>query len=160
MNTDSNIENLQLPCLISDKVRNLMELTGGKKSGILIYEERVIVCDWSEIKGLPFVTFAYDFVFTESDDIELTEIRYVDDVRTVLPGIVEYDTDGIILVEKNMDVLHDQMGDIPALFGYGVKNGTQPRFDENGCVLPVPAVCYYLLGGDEVIIAAAPDDWE
>ena len=150
----------ELPAHISENIQNLTELTGGHTSGILIYEEQVIVCDWSETKGLPFVTFAHDFVFTGSDDVTLSDIKHVDDVRTVLPGIVEYDPERQTLRGKGMDIFSDSIGDIPALFGYQARDGRPPELAEDGSVLPVAAVCYYLSGGGETVVAVAPESWE
>ena len=149
----------ELPAHISEEIHNLTELTGGHTSGILIYEEQVIVCDWSETKGLPFVTFAYDFVFTGSDDVTLSGVRRVDDVRTVLPGIVEYDREHQTLRGKGMEIFSDSIGDIPAFFGYQAKGGRPPEFSDDGNVIPVPAVCYSLSGGGETVLVVVPESW-
>ena len=81
----------ELPAHIGEKIKNLTELTGGQNAGILIHDEQVIVCDWSEAEGLPYVTFSYDLIFTDGDDITLTGVKYIEDVREALPGTMEYD---------------------------------------------------------------------
>ena len=133
----------ELPAHIGEKIKNLTELTGGQNAGILIHDEQVIVCDWSEAEGLPYVTFSYDLIFTDGDDITM-----------------EYDPQRKTLRGRGMDILSDTIGDIPALFGYRVKGGRQPEFAEDGSVLSVPAVCYYLTGGGEIVIAVAPESWK
>lgn len=150
----------ELPAHIGEKIKNLTELTGGQNAGILIHDEQVIVCDWSEAEGLPYVTFSYDLIFTDGDDITLTGVKYIEDVREALPGTMEYDPQRKTLRGRGMDILSDTIGDIPALFGYRVKGGRQPEFAEDGSVLPVPAVCYYLTGGGEIVIAVAPESWK
>lgn len=150
----------ELPAHISETIKNLTELTGGQSSGILIHDEQVIVCDWSEVNGLPYVTFSYDLVFNDGSDITLTEVKHIGDVREILPGTMEYDPQKKILRGKGMDILSDTIGDIPALFGYSMKGGQQPEFAEDGSVLPVSAVCYYLAGGGEIVIVVAPESWK
>ena len=150
----------ELPAHVSENIKNLTELTGGQNSGILIHDEQVIVCDWSEAEGLPYVTFSYDLIFNDGGDITLTEVKHVEDVRDILPGTVEYDPQRKTLRGRGMDILSDAIGDIPALFGYTAKDGRRPEFAEDGSVLPVPAVCYYLTGGGEIVIAVAPESWK
>lgn len=160
MKINKNISPDQLPASVSENVRNLEELTGGRGSGIIIYDEKVLVCDWSGQQGLPEVTFSYDIILEDSELIELTDIKHVDDIRSVLPGTMEYNPDTRKVYAKNMDLLHDDRGDLAALFGFQPVNGAKAKLNADGSIRPIAGTCYELAGRGERLIVVAPEGWD
>ena len=67
-----------------DKVRNLQELTG-QESGIVIYGNEGILCNWSSIDGLPRI-FATGLVGM-SEEIPEAKGEHTDDLSSVLDGV-------------------------------------------------------------------------
>lgn len=141
------------------KIESLQELTGGQESGILIYDENVLVCNWAGQKGLPHVTFSYDVALTDGSLVELTEVMHLDDIRTVLPGTVEYDDETDTLQSVGMKILHDEVNDIDALFGYSSAYGARAKLNKDGSIRPTPGICYRLESGGETVLVVAPEDW-
>ena len=141
------------------KVGSLEELTEGRESGILIYDENVLVCNWAGQKGLPRVTFSYDVALTDSSSVELTEVRKLDDIRTVLPGTVEYDDETDTLQAVGMKILHDEVNDIDALFGYSSAYGARAKLNKDGSIRPTPGICYRLESDGETVLVVSPEDW-
>lgn len=141
------------------KIESLQELAEGQESGILIYDENVLVCNWAGQKGLPRVTFSYDVALTDSSAVELTEVMQLSDIRTVLPGTVEYDDETDTLKTVGMKVLHDEVNDIDALFGYSSAYGARAKLNRDGSIRPTAGVCYRLESGGETVLVVVPEDW-
>ena len=160
MKISKNIPAEQLPSCINENVRSLEELTGGCTSGIIIYDEKVLVCDWAGLPGLPEVTFSYDIILEDSEIIELTDIKHVDDIRSVLPGTMEYNPETRRVYAKDMDLLHADKGDLAALFGFQPVNGAKAKLNADGSTKLIAGTCYELAGRGERLIVVAPDDWD
>ncbi len=150
----------ELPAHIGENVRSLEELTGGKQSGIVIYDEKVIICDWSGQPGLPQVTFSYDIVMGNSEAVELTGVQRVDDIRDALPGTMVLVPERRQVVAKGMDLLYDNRGDMAALFGFQPKAGAKAKLNPDGSVQKVAGVCYELEANGERLTVIAPEDWD
>ena len=160
MRISKNISPDRLPASVSENVKNLEELTGGCTSGIIIYDEKVLVCDWSGQQGLPEVTFSYDIILEDSERIELLDMKHVDDIRSVLPVTMEYNEETRKVCAKGMDLLHDDRGDLAALFGFQPVNGAKAKLNPDGSVRPIAGTCYELAGRGETLTVVAPEDWD
>jgi hypothetical protein len=135
---------------------NLQEITG-QESGIVVYEDAVIVANWSSYEtGLPVISpFGTVMEWPEEQPLEVSEEYYVDDIRTVLPGtLVEQDGE---ITADGMDILADDHGDIPALWGYELDHPTAAPLntDSNGNFIPTPGMVYRI--NDAIVVV--PDGW-
>ena len=149
----------KVPAEFGEDILNLRELTGGQKSGILVYDENVIVCNWEGQQGLPHVTFSYDLALIDGSEVELTEVKRLEDIRQALPGTMEYDEETFEPRPRGMKILHDSVHDIPALFGYSSDWGAQADLNEDGSVNPTAGTCYRLEKGGETVLVIAPEGW-
>mgnify|MGYP000911695448 CR=1 FL=1 len=146
--------------LEENKMMNLMEITG-QESGIVIYDDKVIVANWSSYhSGLPIMSPWNEVMEWPSDGLEVTKEYHVDDVREALPGkiVVVGEEDGKTLIEvEDMEVLADEHGDICALWGYdiGIGVGAVINTDDAGDLAPTPGTVYHI---DDAIVIA-PEGW-
>jgi len=136
----------------------LLEITC-QESGIIIYDDEVIVANWSSYTGgLPIMSpFGTVMEWPEEQPLKVIKEYSVDDVRDVLPGtLVATEEDGeTILKYEGMEVLYDLNGDIPALWGYDIGLGTVINTDENGNFAPTSGKVYHF---DNAVIIA-PHGW-
>lgn len=137
-------------------VIDLFEITG-QESGIVIYPDHgVIATNWNGQFGLPGVVEPLGVVYFRPDTDVVERLPDCADIRTVLPGIIMMDQiRGMSLF--NMDILFDKENDIPALFGYPVKDGKSAmmRVNNEGNHIPTPGQVYRI--GNAIVIA--PDGW-
>ena len=143
MNINITEKNTDLPSYINENVSSLMGLTGGRTYGIIVCDEMVTVADWEGQTGLPCFSFSYDITFIEPEHVTLTGCWRSDDVRSFLPGRMEKLPDGG-LKAVDMDIRHDNCGDIAALF-------------ENE--RPQGGICFRLYARGEFLRIIVPDGW-
>lgn len=149
----------QLPPHVNGYVSNLMALTGGHLSGILICDEMVTVADWEGRNGLPYFSFSYSITFIEPEMVTLTDCYHTDDIRLELPGRILADQAGHP-VEDGMEILHDNCGDIPRLFGFSeAEDGSLMLSDRDGVTPGQPGMCYRLSAKGESLLVISPDSW-
>jgi hypothetical protein len=145
-------------------MRTLRDITK-QESGIVIYGNQVIVCNWASTcptGGLPIMT-PFDTVmeYDDNDDDDLkSEKNYrVKDIRTVLPGTIVIDEEKAEVYSEGMDILYDVNGDIPALWGFEdedtPKNMSCILRNEKGELIPTSGTVYHI--GEVIVIA--PDGW-
>lgn len=129
---------------------DLLELTG-QESGIIIYDNTVIVINWA----------SYDTRLPVISPLGSVDEHYVNDIREALPGkvIISDDQEEGRVIIVGMEILADLHGDIPALWGYDIDTGavlgaTIMR-DEDGRLKPTPGMVYHV--NDATVIA--PEGW-
>lgn len=92
------------------------------EAGIILYgEDTVGVFNWGQFDDgfIPMVGpigFIVPWPTDAGDNTKLIHIAHVDDVREYLHGSVWATGDGL---ETDLDVVYDENGDIPALWGFG-----------------------------------------
>lgn len=138
---------------------NLRELTE-HTAGIIIYGgESVGVYDWgrlddAQIPILSPIGTPMGWPCPELEGDVNIEGTVVDDIRTILPGKYWYD-DAENAIATDMDVVYDEYGDLPALYGYDVGLGTCVALDANGNLEPTSGTVYKI----EEYTIIAPHDW-
>lgn len=143
-----------------NKMMNLMEITG-QESGIVIYDDKVIVANWSSYHtGLPVMSPWNMVMEWPVEGLEVTEEYYVNDIREALPGKIAAVgmEDGKRLIEvEDMEILADDHGDICALWGHdiGAGAGAVINTDSAGNLVPTPGTVYHI--NDAIVIA--PEGW-
>ena len=146
--------------LEENKMMNLMEITG-QESGIVVYDDKVIVANWSSYhSGLPIMSPWNTVMEWPTEGLEVTEEYYTEDIREILPGkiVIVGEEDGKPLIEvEDMEVLADEHGDICALWGYdiGIGVGAVINTDDAGNLAPTPGTVYHI---DDAIVIA-PEGW-
>ncbi len=141
-----------------------LEALTGQESGIVVYDDAVIATNWMHScpdGGLPRMAPANIGLIAWPDEIIVENKYTVNDIRAVLPGkIVEVDTDGeaVVIEAEGMDLVFDDNGDIPALWGYdlGLVCNAIINRDDAGNLAPTPGTVYELEDG---VIVIAPDSW-
>jgi hypothetical protein len=128
-----------------DLYDDLYSLTG-QESGIVIYGNEIIVTNWAQEcpnGGMPILSPVGNIVIDWPHDEPLTvdEAYQVNDLRAMLEA-------------GDYQVLSDDNGDIPALFGEQVGTATVIK-DDAGNLLPTAGTCYHI--GNALVIA--PDGW-
>lgn len=92
------------------------------EAGIVLFGDSTVgVFNWGQFDDgyIPMVGSAGLIVpwpIDAGEDIELVNVEHVDDVRSHLPGTVWMGEDGL---DTDMDIVCDENGDIPALWGFG-----------------------------------------
>jgi len=134
---------------------SLMDITG-QESGIVVYDDEVIVTNWSQYDPdrLPAVFAGAVIAWPQDGPLEVAEEWHIDDVRDALPGkIVRFGKDEIDV--EGMTILADDYGDIPALWGFDIGAGAYIDRDTARNLVPTPGMVYRL----ENAIVIAPDGW-
>jgi hypothetical protein len=141
-------------------IMTLYELTG-QESGIIVRENAVIVTNWLHScpsGGLPLLSPWGDDLIEWPSEIVVKSEYYVGDIRDVLPGTIIPGDEGTIKAE-GMDIVYDNNGDIPALWGYQVNTcmlGATINRDRAGNLIPTAGKVYELEDGTLIIV---PDGW-
>jgi hypothetical protein len=124
--------------------KTLLEITG-QESGIVVYDNKVIVCNWAQEcsdGGLPVAGPINNFLLAWPQELEVSKEYEVDSVLDALPS------------EDDMEILADFNSDIPAL--YGIENDDAiVNKDENGNLEPTEGKVYHI--NDAIVIA--PYGW-
>lgn len=134
----------------------LYEITG-QEAGIVCYDNKVIVCNWSSDcgnGGLPTIISPTKTIMSWPQELSVEKEWYLDDIRDALPGIVVYDAESNEIACEDMDILSDDYFDIPALWGIDCGMATV-NTDDNGALIPTGGRCYKI--NDAIVIA--PDGW-
>lgn len=131
--------------------KTLTELTG-QRSGIVVYDTGVIVTNWAyscRNGGLP--RLLGQIIIAWPDEIKVIKEYNIADIRNALPGTIVPGVEENTITTENMEIIYDELGNIPALWGYDIGLGA-------GIGLTGGTV--YELGGlDERVTVIAPDDW-
>lgn len=146
---------------------SLLDITG-QRSGIVIYENSVLVVDWSHDcsdGGLPIIApFNQIIAWSAGTPIIVTNKYSVDDIRKVLPGTitcVDVDDDGNHIIDTTeMQISYDYYGDIFALWGYDIGLGAFIEKDNDGNIIPTPGVVYNVEQDGTNAVVIAPANWE
>lgn len=120
------------------------------ESGIILYgDETVGVFNWGWLDNgyIPMVGpygIVVPWPLDNSDDTELFCIESVDDVHAHLPGTVWMGKDGL---ETDMEIICDEFGDLPALWGFGDHASHYDDLDCNysGCVWSIGDSAYKVI---------------
>lgn len=138
----------------------LWDITG-QGTGIVIYDdESVGVFNWERLDDaqIPLLSplgLPMGWPCPELEGDAEIEGTVVDDIRTILPGKCWYD-DAENAIKTDMDVVYDEYGDLPALYGYDIGLGTLLELDDNGNLIPTSGTVYRI--GEYTIIA--PSSWQ
>lgn len=140
---------------------DLFDITG-QESGIVVYDNSVIVCNWAGKKGLPRMFVGADPVFLpfECDAAANVEnLGYKEDVRDALPGPLKLIVDENEAHIEGVEILSDPFADILALWGYEVTFADETTNtvirDADGNHMPTGGNVYQV--GEATVIA--PEGW-
>lgn len=131
---------------------NLRQVTG-HDAGIVVYDgTAVLVANWADMADNRLPAYlAHGIVFGWPFETISIEDRYkVEDIRDELPGTVWLSDDEENVLDTDLDIIYDEFGDIPALFGFDTGAGAMV-LDH-----PTSGVVYILDNGIKII---APDEW-
>lgn len=135
---------------------SLMDITG-QESGIVVYDDEVIVTNWSQYDPdrLPVLSpIGTVMAWPQDEPLKVIEEYHVDDVRDALPGKIVRVAENEIATE-GMEIVSDENGDIPALWGFDIGAGAYIDRDTAGNLIPTSGTVYCL----ENAIVIAPDGW-
>lgn len=105
------------------------------ESGIIVYPDNsVAVLCWPQVDDnlLPhFEPSGLVVWLPVSEDIEISEPECIKDIRDALPDTLWVDESGALA--SDMEILADEFGDLPALFGFRISDDADPaNYDEFG----------------------------
>lgn len=142
---------------------NLMDLTG-QESGIAVYSSgSVIVANWGSYPdfALPVAAPVFGSIGFPGTEWTLVEKHETNDIRKELPGHVSATEEGgeTVVSCEGMEVVWDEYGDIPALYGIDAGRGACLKTGDDGNLVPTSGTVYILDTGSDTVKIIAPRSW-